>query len=184
MITEKDELIINHALSYGLTVRQCAKLFYTDKYPLISAQRRLKILSDRNVLSRHKVWETNEYVYGKDCSRHQIYRMDFYSELFKIADILEFKPEFSICGVRPDAYIRFRLGKVERIIFLEVDLNNKTNMKKYEDLYTFHREEVKKTLKTFPQIVIMSSSKLKYSGQLLVSHVDLQLSSLKNILNV
>lgn len=180
MITQKDQEIINHALNYGLTVRQCAKIFYTDRYPMVSAQKRLKILHDRDILQRFKVWETNEYVYGKECSRHQIYRMDFYSELFKIATITDFKPEYSICGVRPDAYIRFKLNG-DRILFLEVDLNNKTNMKKYDDLYTYHNQEVRKTLGTFPQIVIMSHYKPKYSGQLKISHVDLQLSSLKNI---
>lgn len=181
MITERDQKMINHAEKYGLTVKQCAKLFYPGAYGETNARKRLKILYDNKALKRYRVWDTNEYVYGKDCSRHQIYRMDFYAALSGF-QMLDFKPEFHIYNVVPDAYFRFLIGKVERVIFLEVDINNKTKVQKYEDLYIYHRDEIKKTLGVFPQIIIMSNNKFNYNGQLLISHINLRLDGLIELL--
>lgn len=162
MLTEKDGKILEFVNSYGgITINQASKLFYKNKYPKDLARKRLKILANRKYLKYSKDWVTNQRVYyiTSKPSSHTVMLLNLYVELVKTgAEVIQFTREYKIPGnCRPDGFLILKYKNKGKLIFVEVDMQHKTNLEKYQKLYDtqlFQRE-----YGNFPEVAIIAACK-------------------------
>jgi hypothetical protein len=110
-------------------------------------------------------------------SEHTIRVTEFYAELIKLgANIFEFKrKDFGFKEkVRPDAFIDFEINGKGKLIFLEVDIFNKTDPAKYLPLY--NSNYFQKKYNVFPTLLIISNKKynMKYPFKVGVVGYDMK----------
>ncbi|MBM7869259.1 hypothetical protein JOC70_000728 [Clostridium pascui] len=162
MMTDRDNNIIQFINTFdGLTINQCAKLFFNNaKYGKDLARKRLKKLADKDVLKYENDWATNQRVYfiKRKPSSHSIILLNFYSELIRAgSEILEFTKEYKIENIcRPDAFLIFKYNNKGKMVFVEVDMQHKTDLSKYQKLYD--TELFQREYNTFPEVIIISST--------------------------
>ncbi|WP_097025435.1 hypothetical protein [Clostridium peptidivorans] len=162
MMTDRDNNIIQFIDKFdGITINQCAKLFFNNaNYGKDLARKRLKKLSDNNVLKYEDDWVTNQRVYfiKKKPSSHSIMLLNFYSELIETGvEIIEFQKEYKIDNIcRPDGFIVFQYHNKGKMAFIEIDMSHKTDLSKYEKLYD--TELFQREYNTFPEVIIISST--------------------------
>lgn len=163
MLTGRDNEILNFiALHGGITIYQCAKMFFKKaKYGEDLARKRLKKLATEDILNYDQDWVTNQRVYfiKKKPSSHSLMLTNFYTELASLgAEIIEFNREYKLEGVcRPDGFIVFTYNNKAKLAFIEIDMQHKTNIDKYEKL--FDTNLFQNEYGTFPQLIIISTSK-------------------------
>jgi len=104
---------------------------------------------------------------------------DFYRELHKIATIKVFEKEFTISNIRPDALVGYRYKNTNYIAFVEIELSNKPNIKKYEKLKA--SGEYKKYLPVFPLIIFITYRSIPRTD-LTVIKIDEDLKNIKEVL--
>ncbi len=162
MLTTRDSDVLQFVEQYGgITIKQAAKLFFSNsKYSQDLARKRLKKLADNEKLKYEGDWATNQRIYytKKKPSSHSIMLLNFYVELIYYgAEILEFEREYKIDGVcRPDGFMIFQYNNKGKIVFIEVDMQHKTNLDKYQKL--FDTNLFQNEYGTFPQVVIIAAS--------------------------
>lgn len=161
MLTEKDSKILAFVNEFGgITISQASKLFYKAKYGNDLARKRLKILADRKYLKFAKDWCSNQRIYyiDKKPSSHAVVLLNLYVELVKTGvEVLQFVREYKIPGYcRPDGFLILKYKNKGKLLFVEVDMQNKTNLEKYQKLYDtqlFQRE-----YGNFPEVVIIAAT--------------------------
>ena len=137
IVTERDRKVIDFINKFNTaTTKTIQELFYPS---LRVAQNRLKLMTDNKILKRDRDHFTSQFHYYTDTKPRQVYHnlllADFYKELNKVAGIKVFRKEFEIGNLRSDGLVGYRLNNTNYIAFVEVELSNKPDVKKYEDLY-------------------------------------------------
>lgn len=157
MLTYKDNKILEFVNEYGgITIQQAFKLFFNTKYGYDTARRRLKLLHEAGFLKVDRDFTTDLKIYykNKKPSSHSIILLNFYTELInKGAEVILFQREFKVIGARADAVIIYKIHGVGRIILVEVDLQHKTKITKYEKC--FESKYFQQKYNTFPMIVLI-----------------------------
>lgn len=163
MLTNRDNLILQFIEQYGgITIKQASKLFFREaKYSDDIARKRLKKLAENEELKYDKDWVTNQRVYytKKKPSSHSLVLLNLYAEIIGAgADVIEFEKEYKIDNVcRPDGFIIFSYNGKGKMAFVEVDMQNKTNLEKYRKLYD--TQLFQKEYGTFPEVIILCSNR-------------------------
>jgi len=156
MITPRDKQIFKFIETYGgITINQAAKAFFPPKKGYDNARMRLKKHYADGLLNRYLNSGTKEFVYcykeHKELSMHDIYILNFYSELISYkVNINKFEKEKQWCGgkYRSDGFFEFEYNGALYLICLEIDLTHKTSLKnKYVKLY--ESKEIKESYKTY-----------------------------------
>lgn len=160
MLTGRDLSIVQFINEYGcLTAKQAAKIFFKNcNQAETLARRRFRSILKTGELLVYSDLKTNQKVYyaKKQPSLHTLKCLDVYAELvYYGADVLEFQREVKLYKCTPDAYIAFKIGNKGKMIFLEIDLYNKTNLEKYIPL--FDSNEFQELYGIFPTIIIVSA---------------------------
>jgi hypothetical protein len=157
MLTSKDNKILEFVNEYGgITIQQAHKLFFNTKYGYDTARRRLKLLEEAEFIkvSRDFVTDLKIYYTHKKPSSHSIILLNFYCELIsKGAEVILFQREFKVIGARADALIIYKINGLGKIILVEVDLQHKTKISKYDKC--FESKYFQQKYNTFPLIVII-----------------------------
>lgn len=163
MLTDRDNLILQFIEQYGgITIKQASKLFFREaKYSDDIARKRLKKLAENEELKYDKDWVTNQRVYytKKKPSSHTLVLLNLYSEIVGAgADIIEFEKEYKIDNIcRPDGFVIFSYNGKGKVVFIEVDMQNKTSLEKYQKLY--ETQLFQKEYGTFPEVIILCSNR-------------------------
>jgi len=187
MLTPNDMRILKFINEHGgITINQCAKLFYSDaKYGQDTARKRLKTLADSGVLkyttlknstSKERIYYTN-----KPYSAHSLYLMDFYANLVAAGvEILEFKKEAVFNNLRSDAFVMFKAKEGKILCFVEVVLTHQVNYDKYESLKD--SMDIQRQYGAFPMLIVISGYSDRYKGnRLLVKYLDYNMSQFNRV---
>lgn len=194
MLMRRDKDLLIYLEKYHcITIMQASRIFFKEcKFSYDVARKRLKKLEDMEVLKSYKNKLTDEKVYytEKMISAHDLYIMDFYSELVannckNITFIKE--PRYLNDMIRPDAFFQFEFNSHLYFILLEVDLTHSSmgKMQTYERLFRSN-ELQQQCYNTFPLLVITGVNTLKYeSDNFDIIYSDFQLSNFThNILGI
>ncbi len=135
---ERDKKILVFLKKFKVaTTDTIAELFFPS---LRMAQRRLTKLVDYGALNRTRDHFTFQYMYYIEKPRqmhHRLILTDFYREVTRLGvKIVKFDNEFTFFdGIRPDGFIAYRYEGKNYMAFVETELSNRPNTKKYEELY-------------------------------------------------
>lgn len=195
---KRDREILKFIETYGsITINQTAKIFYKGhKFAYDEARRRLKKIAEVSKLKKITNKVTREFIYymDKPVSPHNLFVLDFYSELINqgCEDIkFEKSKKWSIKEPICDGYFEFSFNDITYFMILEVDLTHNCNLKKYEFLYDtgelqeiYSQEYGNKDI--FPTVVVMKQyipTSPYYSNKFNVVYIDYKLTNFaKNIL--
>lgn len=163
MLTDTDNKIIEFVELYGgITINQASNIYFNTKYGYDTARRRLKALFDNGYLKADRDFLSDKLVYytHKKPSSHQVLLLDFYSKLMSLgAEVLSFKREYKVFNTRADGMMIFKHRDKAKIILIEIDINNKTKVDKYQKAY--ESLELQSKFGTFPIVVIVSRKERK-----------------------
>ncbi|MDO6355253.1 hypothetical protein Q3V94_09295 [Caloramator sp. CAR-1] len=184
MITEKDLQILEFVWQYGsITINQAYQMFFSNAaFGRDMARKRLKKLNDIGLLNKTILAQglTNELIYYKErpVSPHKLILLNLYAALkFYGAKINEFKMEYKVGNVRPDAFISFDYKDYTIIAFVEVVLTHQVNYKAYEELK--NTGQLQNELGTFPLLVVIANNPEHYTGKnLKVKYLDYKLKNI------
>jgi hypothetical protein len=168
------------------------RLYYKPgKHNLRNAQQKMRNLFEEGTLKRKRNDINSEYVYWLADKKplaypqHRLVLLDFYVLLCKKYGInnVEIEVEYTnIDGIRPDAYIRIKLPKGTKLVFVEIHLsNNDTNLEKY--IVAAKKQPFGEGI--FPYIIVISDRKITVSREvnetLTVIVDNLKMSKLEGI---
>lgn len=181
MITSKDRKVIDFIEKFKIaTTDTMAELFYHNKEDaeinpgltnIKTAQRRLRIICEANLLKREREHFTAQYYYyiKKPVQlRHSLILTNFYRELHKIAEIKYFECEYICDNVRADGLVAYILKGINYVAFVEVQIaNTPLDIGKYEVLYksgNYKNYYPLNKLRTFPQLVAITNKSIPESN--------------------
>lgn len=138
-MTSRDYEIINFINNYKVaTTSTIAEVFFPS---VRSCYKRLAMIYKEKMIRRTRDFVSQEYIYHTKKTlpkqlRHSILVTDFYRELHKKAEILNFKIEPVYDDIRPDAVFGYRYNGKLDVGLLEVEISHKGfNYNKYEKFY-------------------------------------------------
>lgn len=183
MITEKDLQILDFIRQYGsITINQAYQMFFSNAtFGRDMARKRLKKLHDIGFLNKTILQQglTNELVYYKErpASPHKLILLNLYAALkFYGAKINEFRLEYKVGNIRPDAFLSFDYKDYTILAFVEIVLTHQVNYKAYEELKSTNQLQAE--LGTFPLLIVVSNNAEKYEGkQLKVKYLDYKMKN-------
>lgn len=162
------------------TTNTIAELFYPS---LRYAQHRLKLLYENKELKRSRDNYSTQYMYymkKPSQIKHCLLLTEFYLELNRIAQIVYFDTEFTFFeGIRPDAFTAVEFpNKRKEVYFIEVELSNKPDVEKYEQLYLSHKWK-SKGFPAFPKVVFVTNKPVTDSKYFDVIKIDEDMKDLR-----
>lgn len=169
----------------GISIEIAANLFYQSKYGYDNARRALKKIKDTGYLKTKNDFLTGKLVYynKKSISSHRLLLLLVYSKLvFYGAEILSFTQEYKTGIGNCDGLIVYKLNDIIKVLAIEIDINNKTKLEKYDRIYESRHFQSK--IKTFPKVIIVddraekrrNKTKTKYNYE--VNYVDYDMNDL------
>lgn len=155
MITDRDKKVLEFLRKFHVArTSTIEKLFYPSGRV---ARRRLAELHAHGEIKRERDGPGAEYIwYIKRPKQflHNLMLTDFYRELAQKHQVTDFIKEPTICGIRPDALIRYN----GNVAFVEVEVSHKTlDIGKYEQLAK--SGEYKKYFHVLPPVILISERK-------------------------
>lgn len=169
MLTARDRKMMQHIELYkGITIPQAYRIFFKDMvYGMDYARKRLKILNQQGFIKykTDRVTKRRVYYTNKAFREHDMYIMDFYSWIvFDGGEILEYCPNRKVAANYSDGYFKFKFQGHIYPYFLEVNLYNKADMKKYEDYFLLG--EIQKELNgKFPIVAVVDDNEKVYKSK-------------------
>jgi hypothetical protein len=137
--TTRDNEIISFLSNYKVaTTSTIAEVFFPSIY---ACYKRLAVLHNEKLIKRTRDFISEEYIYHIKKTlpsqwKHSLLVTDFYRELHKKAEILNFKIEPVYGDIRPDAVFGYKSHGVVAMGLLEVEISHKGfNSNKYEKFY-------------------------------------------------
>ncbi|MGL5244527.1 MAG: hypothetical protein ACRC7R_05020, partial [Sarcina sp.] len=140
-------------------------LFYNSKYGYDSSRRALSRLQQEGYLKASIDFVTAKKVYykTKTISSHKLMLLSLYSALsFTGSNILEFKRELPTGSVRADGLIIYEYKKLTKILLIEIDINNKTKVDKFQKIY--EEGSFQRNFGTFPRVLIINKNGRPYKS--------------------
>ncbi|MDF2588200.1 MAG: hypothetical protein K0S41_2041 [Anaerocolumna sp.] len=138
-MTTRDYQIVNFITDFKVaTTSTIAEVFFPSIY---ACYKRLAVMYDENVIKRTRDFVSQEYIYHVKKTppkqlKHSLLVTDFYRELHKKAEILNFKIEPVYGDIRPDAIFGYKSHGMIYMGLLEVEISHKGfNSNKYEKFY-------------------------------------------------
>lgn len=165
ILQERDKAILDFIERFkAATTSQIAReFFHSNSQAEALARRRLKKLCDEKLLKRERNNINAEYVYYTKKSAqmaHQLILVDFYLQIKRYGQLIEFTPEKVMGDIRSDAVCKIVRGNLLHLFCVEVELsNNNFNQQKYETFYS--TREYKKWFEVFPKIIIICDKNIK-----------------------
>lgn len=169
----------------GITIDIAANLFYQTKFGYDNARRALKKMKDNGLLKTKNDFLTDKLVYYKvkPISSHRVLLLKLYSKLIYYgAEILNFKIEYKTGVGNIDGLVVYKINGIIKVLAIEIDINNKTKLEKYDRIYASNHFQAK--IKTFPKLLIVddraekrrNKTKNKYNYD--VNYVDYDMNDL------
>ncbi len=189
MITKKVEILNYIEENKFITIDICKNLFYNTRYGYDSARRTLSKLVDERLVKVSVDFTTNKKVFfiKKKPSSHRIMIYYIYSKIATLVDkVLEFNIEYKSEGVISDGFIIYKKDGIIKALLIEIDLQNRTKLNKYDKCYSsayFQRK-----LNCFPRILIANrdgkayKTKVKYNKNINYIYCDYECSNLEGLL--
>ena len=150
--------ILNFIDEYGgITIDIARNLFYNTHYGYDSSRRALSRLQQEGYLKSSIDFVTAKKIYfkTKSISSHKLMLLSLYSFLtFTGSNVLEFKREPPTGSVRADGLIIYEYKKLTKILLIEIDINNKTKVDKFQNLY--EDGSFQRNFGTFPRVLIVN----------------------------
>lgn len=140
----------------AISIEIAKNLFYNTKYGYDTARRVLKKMEQDKLLKSDKDFVTGKKIYflKKKISSHKLMLLNFYSELVALgAEVVEFQKEYKAYNKISDGLIVYKYAGEMKIILIEIDINNKTKPKKYEELYKSNYYQ--NLIGTFPRVFVV-----------------------------
>lgn len=172
----------------SITIDMCKVLFYNTKFGYDSSRRALNSLVKNKYLKTKYDFITDRKVYYIDkCLRsHDLLLLSLYVELISLGcEEVELRKEYTnkLWKGRSDGLIQYKWRNEYKVMFVEIDLQNKTNIKKYREIYnTGYMQE---QLGTFPRLLIINQNGNKYKEKdkrIETIYINYKLENLKEIL--
>ena len=173
----------------SITVDMCKVLFYNTKFGYDSARRALTSLNKNGYLKVGYDFVTDKKVYyiNKKIRSHDLMLLSLYTSIIALGgEEVQLRKEYTnqYYGGRSDGLMAYKCHGEDKIIFVEIDMQNKTNIKKYLDL--FDTGYFQERTGVFPRLLIVNKNKEKYeeikTSKIEVVYSDYKLSNLKEIL--
>lgn len=181
IVTARDRKVIDFISEFNVaTTSIIQELFYPS---IRVAQNRLKLMYDNKILKRDREHISNQYYYYINRKPKQIYHnillVKFYKELKKLVEVKIFDKEFEVGKLRSDGFVGYRINNKNYIAFIEVELSNRPDVKKYEKLY--RSREYKNVFNgVFPLIIYITNKNIPNTN-LKVIKVNEGMNNLKDI---
>jgi hypothetical protein len=168
MITTRDLQVVDFIREYKIaSTSTIAEVFFSSP---AMCYRRLRVLCNKELKIIQDSYNAERLYCIKRPKqiRHSLLVTDFYRELHKRAEIVDFKIEPVMGSIRPDAVFGYRKGSKNYLGLLEVEISHKGfNFAKYERFY--NSETYKNFLPVMPTVFVVgdniklpSNSKIKY----------------------
>jgi hypothetical protein len=160
MLTSRDIEIKEFLDNYKVaTTTTLAHFFFPSSW---ACYKRLKYLSEHKQIKRMRDSIKNEYIYyikHPKQLKHSLLVTDFYRELSKQFQVINFKVEPVLGNIRPDAVFGYIDNNKKCIGLLEVEISNKGfNINKYEKFYISN--EYKSYFPVMPRIFIVTNKNI------------------------
>jgi hypothetical protein len=181
-MTTRDYKVLNFIEDYKVaTASTLSELFFPS---LNACYKRLRLMHKENIIKRTRDFVSQEYIYHTKKNppkqlKHSLLVTDFYRELHKKAEVLNFKLEPVHEHIRPDAVFGYKYhGKIE-IGFLEIEISHKGfNYQKYEKFYT--SQEYTNYYPIMPTVFIVGNNiKLPEKSNVKYNIISIDFSNLK-----
>ena len=173
----------------SITVDMCKILFYNTKFGYDSARRALTSLNKNGYLKVGYDFVTDKKVYyiNKKLRSHDLMLLSLYTSIIALGgEEVQLRKEYTkqYYGGRSDGLMAYKWHGEDKIIFVEIDMQNKTKIKKYLDL--FNTGYFQERTGVFPRLLIVNKNKEKYeeikTSKIEVVYSDYKFSNLKEIL--
>lgn len=152
--------IIKFVERYGsITNEICKNIFYNTEFGYDSSRRALNKLVDKKLLKKHKDLVTGTYIYYKTTAitTHKLQGLRLYSYIYAAADeVIEFSREYKCLKYISDGLVTYKINGITKILIIEIDINHKTTVEKYESL--FDTGYFQEKFGTFPRILIADAN--------------------------
>lgn len=178
MITSRDLHVIDFVDELKIaSTSTIAQVFFPSK---ISCYRRLKELNKSGELKRIRDNVSSEYLYFKKRPKqfkHSLLVSDFYRELHKRSEIVEFKVAPKLGDIIPDAIFAYKINGKTYLGLLEIEISNKGfNHGKYSRFYM--SESYKNFFPVMPTIFVVGDKvKIPEQRNIKYSIIDTQFSN-------
>ena len=176
----RDELILDLVGRFGcLSTGQVCRALFSGKSAMQSCQRRLRLLTERGLLSRQYLEPGGQYVYSRGRVSQHAHRLAVVEVYLtcrrerRQGEQVEFIPEFVLAGGdRADALIWWRTPDADYLAFLEVQRTGYARLAKYTRylLSDQWRHEEWGKAGVFPRVVVSGRMK-KPSSRLTVTEL-------------
>ena len=189
MITKKIEILSYIEEHKFITIDICKNLFYNTKYGYDSARRTLSKLAEERLVKVSIDFATNKKVFyiKKKPSIHRIIIYNVYSKITTLVDkVLEFNVEYKSESVISDGFIIYKKDGIIKALLIEIDLQNRTKLNKYDKCY--NSAYFQKKFNCFPRILIVNregrayKTKVKYNKNINYIYCDYECSNLRELL--
>lgn len=173
----------------SITIDICKKLFYNTKYGYDSSRRALKSLVKNNYLKESMDFVTNKRVYyiNKPLRSHNLLLLTLYACMVDLeAEEIQIRKEYTnqYWKGRSDGLISYKYKGETKILLVEIDMQNKTKIQKYNALYNTGYFQNK--VGTFPRLLIINREGEKYkeinNKNIEVIYSNYSLDNLKQLL--
>ncbi len=160
MITSRDKKVVEFIERFKIAnTSTIHELFYPS---LRVTQNRLKVLVDHGEVKRSRSHINMEYLYYIKKPRqlkHSLLLTDFYRELNKIVNVVDFKNELAIEHLRCDGFVAYKVNERGYIAFIEVEISNKgLDIGKYKKL--LDTGLYKAYFPTFPKLIAITNKSI------------------------
>jgi hypothetical protein len=156
MITKKDQDVINFIEDFHIaTCTQLHKLFYDTSIQY--CRKRLKYLTDNQVLKRTRSTIDNSYAYYEKKPaqlHHDLIRSELYTAIKSRYDLLQWENEAPVGNIRPDALCYIKHSGIVFPVMIEIHLSNGFNFDKY-------KQDFKPFFGVNPRVIICTDRGLK-----------------------
>ena len=188
MLNSKYDEILGFVDMYGAISIDIAKnLFYNTKYGYDSSKRALSKLSKAKYLKTTTDFLTNKKIYykTKSISSHKLMLLNLYSQFISLgAEVIRFEREKPMNTIRADGIIIYKINGVAKILLLEIDINNRTKVDKFQVLY--NDGMLQRKFGTFPKVLVINRDGKPYKSNKKISYqniyIDYKFTDLEKII--
>ena len=188
MLNSKYMDILEFVEEYGgISIDIGKNLFYNTQYGYDSSKRALRKLYKANYLKVDTDFLTDKKIYykTKPLSSHKLMLLSLYSTFVKLgAKVIKFYREKPFDGVRSDGFIVYKINGIAKMMLLEIDINNRTKIDKFQKVYSDGLFQSK--FRAFPKVLIVNRNGNPYKTKKKISYqniyVDYKFTDLEKII--
>ena len=178
MLNSKYLEILDFVEEYGaISIDIGRNLFYNTRYGYDSSRRALSKLHKAKYLKVSIDFLTDKKIYykTKSISSHKLMLLNLYSTLVALGvEVIKFYREKPFNNVRADGFIIYKFNGIAKMMLLEIDINNRTKVDKFQKLY--EDKLFQDRFGAFPKVLVINQNGKPYKTKKKVSYQNIYLN--------